>query len=414
MAFFHKLNIKDFQSHKNSIVEFDRHVTAIIGLNNHGKSAILKALRKLVRNEPSGNAFVRNLPDTAKFTSIKLFIDSNDTNNVEIERRVGTNSTVSVDNMYRVQLSEDNKYEFTKFSKTGIPEEVLSSLGVSAPQVFGDLEIDLNFHVQKDEDFLVRGKGLASIRSKILSRITGVDIAQRAVQIGRLREKSYNQEIDKSRELQQECKLQLSKYEEVDAIESFLQQQLQRAENLKLLYQDIEHCRAALDNVQRIIAAASRAKQLSTAATITLDLDRLHSLRDTLSLLYRLHTALARITYLENIKSIVAIKVDTDQLKDNHLLKEQVTRTLVLQKQISVLDNVQACIRPVNLQALIDKRDSISELKKLDMRLREIEQQIVRKDQESEKVTELLNTAKTDLDNYKKELQVCPVCERPF
>ena len=104
MAFFHKLNIKDFQSHKNSIVEFDRHVTAIIGLNNHGKSAILKALRKLVRNEPSGNAFVRNLPDTAKFTSIKLFIDSNDTNNVEIERRVGTNSTVSVDNMYRVQL----------------------------------------------------------------------------------------------------------------------------------------------------------------------------------------------------------------------------------------------------------------------------------------------------------------------
>jgi exonuclease SbcC len=131
------LHIVDFQSHKNSIIEFSKNTTAIIGLNNFGKSAVLKALRKLVRNEPNGNSFVRNIPEQTDASSIKLNMDNADT----VERRVGVTAKPT-DNMYKVNLSSGDHFEFTKFHKTGIPEEVINTLGISLPQLFGDVEFD--------------------------------------------------------------------------------------------------------------------------------------------------------------------------------------------------------------------------------------------------------------------------------
>ena len=54
------LTISNFQSHRKSSVEFSDTVTAFVGLNNHGKSAIFRALKKLVRNEPEGVSFIRD------------------------------------------------------------------------------------------------------------------------------------------------------------------------------------------------------------------------------------------------------------------------------------------------------------------------------------------------------------------
>ena len=52
-----QLVIKNFQSHKNSVLEFVPGVNIIVGTSDSGKSAILRALRWVVWNRPTGNAF---------------------------------------------------------------------------------------------------------------------------------------------------------------------------------------------------------------------------------------------------------------------------------------------------------------------------------------------------------------------
>lgn len=52
-----KLTIKNFQSHKNSSLQFSSGVNVIIGKTDSGKSAIIKALRLLIFNKPTGNSF---------------------------------------------------------------------------------------------------------------------------------------------------------------------------------------------------------------------------------------------------------------------------------------------------------------------------------------------------------------------
>jgi len=51
------LELKNFQSHKASHLEFDPGVNVIIGPSDSGKTAIIRALRWLVWNRPSGDAF---------------------------------------------------------------------------------------------------------------------------------------------------------------------------------------------------------------------------------------------------------------------------------------------------------------------------------------------------------------------
>lgn len=52
-----RLTLKNFQAHKESILEFDPGVNVIIGSTDSGKSSIIRALKKLAKNRPLGEAF---------------------------------------------------------------------------------------------------------------------------------------------------------------------------------------------------------------------------------------------------------------------------------------------------------------------------------------------------------------------
>ena len=49
--------IRNFQSHKKSILNLSKGVNVIVGKTDSGKSAIIRALRWLFTNTPSGDAF---------------------------------------------------------------------------------------------------------------------------------------------------------------------------------------------------------------------------------------------------------------------------------------------------------------------------------------------------------------------
>jgi chromosome segregation ATPase len=54
-----ELRIKDFQCHEKMRVQFDPHITAIVGPSDVGKSSLLRALRWVSMNRPTGDSFIR-------------------------------------------------------------------------------------------------------------------------------------------------------------------------------------------------------------------------------------------------------------------------------------------------------------------------------------------------------------------
>jgi DNA repair exonuclease SbcCD ATPase subunit len=120
-----ELLIKNFQSHKDSTLEFDKGVNIIVGSSDSGKSAIIRALRWLKDNRPSGDSFRSNWGGK---TQVELF-----TNNSHIVR------------------SKDKEEEYIlgdthfKAFRTDVPKEIQDALNLS----------DINLQTQLEAPFLL-------------------------------------------------------------------------------------------------------------------------------------------------------------------------------------------------------------------------------------------------------------------
>lgn len=66
------LTLRNFQYHRKYTLEFDPLLTCVVGPSDRGKSALLRALRWLAANRPSGDAFLRR---GAKGVSVTLAVD---------------------------------------------------------------------------------------------------------------------------------------------------------------------------------------------------------------------------------------------------------------------------------------------------------------------------------------------------
>jgi energy-coupling factor transporter ATP-binding protein EcfA2 len=359
-----ELNIKNFQSHADSTIWISPNVTAIVGLNNHGKSAIFRALYKILRNEPDGTSFIRDGQDTC---TIMLRTE------LGIVERTVKNNGASDANKYEV-----NGQEFVKFGHTGIPEEALDVFDVSPVQDFGGVEIDLNFQNQLDPLLLIQGDGLPSLRGKVLGKITGVDTVQRAIQLGAAEEKSTQQSLKKTVE---EIALQtsnLEKFANVDAlmeqIRVLLTEEVQIASDQK----DLDRLVLTQEGIRRCVSDA-KAKKKS-----------LQSLQGDFT------------GALEDISGQIRIQSALDIV-------------YVLQRDVQALEGQLEFELPVvpSEELLIDI-ERLEKLQDVDAALQGFSQSCAFKEGQLKQL--VLDEAKAEkaLQDYKNELGVCPVCEKPF
>jgi len=72
---FESLTITNFQSHRKTKIDFDSGINVIYGLSQAGKTAILRALRLVIYNRPSGAKYFSNFITQKGQTQIKLFLD---------------------------------------------------------------------------------------------------------------------------------------------------------------------------------------------------------------------------------------------------------------------------------------------------------------------------------------------------
>lgn len=122
-----EISISNFQSHRDSHLELSDGVTVLLGPSDSGKSAILRAMRWLIENKPTGEAFRSHWGGD---TSISLVIDGK--------------------NITRARTKKDNQYliDGNSFDKVGA--------GDSPQEVQHILDIDpVSLQWQHDTPFLL-------------------------------------------------------------------------------------------------------------------------------------------------------------------------------------------------------------------------------------------------------------------
>lgn len=160
--------IENFQSHARTEVDFSDGLNVIVGPSDHGKSAIIRALRWALFNEPRGADFIRTGENECRVT-IELGSGT-----------VITRQRSSSKNRYILNTPEGKEEVFEGFGST-VPKEIIDAHGMSQVHLDSDMVEPLNFGYQLDGPFLLSGSG--ATKAKAIGRLSGVHIIDAAIRV---------------------------------------------------------------------------------------------------------------------------------------------------------------------------------------------------------------------------------------
>lgn len=158
------VNIKGFQSHVNSQFNLSPGLTVLTGPTDSGKTAIIRAIRWVVFNEPAGEGFINQTTGEA-IVQITL----SDGTLITKGRKKGARTVYHL-------VPAVGKSQI--FEQADVPPEVTAVLGITR-QNFGDFEAALNFAFQLDAPFLISEPPSAG--AKVLGKIAGTEIVDQAI-----------------------------------------------------------------------------------------------------------------------------------------------------------------------------------------------------------------------------------------
>ena len=132
-----KIELHNFQSHKNTVLEFDKGVNVICGETDNGKSAVIRAIRWVVENFPSGTETINSRwnKDFKEPMSVVLYTENGKIERIRSKTRNG----------YNILKNGCDPVELDAIGKGNVPKEVTDFLNVS----------DVNFQFQLDQPYLL-------------------------------------------------------------------------------------------------------------------------------------------------------------------------------------------------------------------------------------------------------------------
>lgn len=153
-----KIGIRNFQLHKSLTIDLDEHVTVIVGPSDSGKSAIIRAIRWLCLNQPSGDSFIRDGTDSV-------------TARMKVDGRTVTRHRDKSNNIYKL-----GKDEFKSFgSNVPVPIERLLNVGAVTFQQQHDPPYwlsDSAGQVSRELNAIVNLEVIDSVLSAVAKQIT--------------------------------------------------------------------------------------------------------------------------------------------------------------------------------------------------------------------------------------------------
>ena len=126
-----KLTIRNFGKHTKQVIQFDKGITCLVGSSYSGKSTILRALRWVMMNKPSGDRMIRWGAKKAE-----VILEIKDSKHFKIRRQRSKSN-----NTYAIRASGVTK-EFKAFGND-VPDEIMDVVNVRA----------INFQQQHDTPY---------------------------------------------------------------------------------------------------------------------------------------------------------------------------------------------------------------------------------------------------------------------
>lgn len=392
------IHIKNFQSHRDSTLELSPGVTAIVGPNNQGKSAVIRALKKVLRDVPLGSSFIT---DGEKESVVKVG---------GVVRKVRNDSS-SKSNMYII-----DGVEYAKFGK-GVSEDVLKALGVSPVQTFGDVELDLNFYSTIDGFFLMTGTGLPSLRGKVLGKITGVDIAQRVIQLATATENNLSRKKKSIEKDIEDTNNKLGRYVGLDSV----------VNEMDVIYKDISEAtkiEKEIDTFQDIHKKIKRCvrgyKQYKAAIKVLSKndaTDDLQQVQDLNELIEAIETTIDLQEHIQLLKNVLSVDIDiSTEMRDAENIDEIIgvcESTMDIDNYIRVLQKVLQVDIP-DFEEVFELNAQIEDTEDAYVTAMALGTDVDYKTAELVDVRERLTKVEYDITKLQEELGTCPLCGSDF
>lgn len=166
MRFIRKIVIDNFQSHKHSEFLFKQGLNVIVGPSDSGKSAVVRALKWVLYNEPAGDFFIR---EGEKECSV--IVEFNEGTVLQRYRSKSRNG-------YLLKSADMEEMRFEGIG-SGVPQEISEITGIFKINLDSDSTSALNLGEQLEGPFLLSEK--PSTRANAIGRLVGVDLIDDAL-----------------------------------------------------------------------------------------------------------------------------------------------------------------------------------------------------------------------------------------
>lgn len=173
MRYIKEIIIKNFQSHKDTHLQFVNGLNTIIGESDKGKSAVIRAIKWVILNEPQGNGMVREGTNEAYVTIVL-------NNDIRITRgkKLSGKKTIISKNTYKIEYPNGDISENENFGVDAL-QEVLDACGIKILKIDKDLTEIPNFLFQLEAPFLVASNG--AVRSKTIGKLINANLFDAAI-----------------------------------------------------------------------------------------------------------------------------------------------------------------------------------------------------------------------------------------
>ncbi|WP_408955923.1 AAA family ATPase [Natroniella sp. ANB-PHB2] len=272
------IEIKNFQSHADSRLEFEEGLNVITGPSDQGKSAIIRALRWVLYNEPRGTDFIRTGTNSCQVT---IELD----NDFKITRR-----RTKKENRYELITPEGEEHVFEKVGSK-VPQEVKDVHGMPKIELDSDLERTLNLDYQLDGAFLLNASG--SERAKVLGRLIKVHIVDAAIRDTTKDLRDLNQEQKRAEQELVDLDDKLEEFNDLDTLSEEIKHQEQLLARLKEVNNKLKRFKSIHKRINLIKQELNKWKKINQKLG---DLEKIDNIYDTIA---------AKLEQLRALKQLV-------------------------------------------------------------------------------------------------------------
>lgn len=395
-----KVILDNYRGYKHQEFNFTDGLNTLVGSGNSGKSAALKAILFVLRNEQSGNI------ESDWIMEDKKKIKKGETCCVEIHTDKG-------DIVKRVKSRTENFYQINdnapikNLPRTGTPSDITALFNIN----------DINIQLQLDSHYML--SETASQVSKTLNRMMGLEIIDESVSnvktLMRRTKKVYEASNDNTKKYEQE----LSKFnfledmgkdvEALDSIKTDKDVASKKFDQLSLIKSNIESYTDDLTEIKTVILHKTK------VGGILEDYDEVKDLQDDIAELKFIQTSITTIQNdLSTINDIIQHK---DLVKDCiELLNQESAKQKTYDRLADIEDSIKGLKKEIRISdRIIANKDLCNDLTTSYTNLSTIKNKIVIVRGLKDSIHNLQN----DIESYTKEIveakdsikgQACPVC----